>query len=57
MNSLLGPLIGELLDDCTHSFEVDPARLDPLEDVEANRRNLIALTQRVFGAIISSAEM
>ncbi|KAK7086666.1 Neurofibromin 1 [Halocaridina rubra] len=56
LHNLLEPLIRPLTDDCTHSYEVDPARLDPTEDVDANRRNLIALTQRVFGAIISSAE-
>ncbi|XP_066962551.1 neurofibromin isoform X3 [Macrobrachium rosenbergii] len=56
LHNLLEPLIRPLTDDCTHSYEVDPARLDPTEDVDANRRNLIALTQRVFGAIVSSSE-
>jgi hypothetical protein len=31
-------------------------RLDPSEDIEENRRNLIALTQKVFDAIVSSAD-
>jgi hypothetical protein len=30
--------------------------LDPSEDIEENRRNLIALTQKVFDAIVSSAD-
>jgi neurofibromin 1 len=30
--------------------------LDPNEDIEENRRNLIALTQTVFDAIISSSD-
>jgi hypothetical protein len=30
--------------------------LDPREDIEENRRNLIALTQKVFDAIVSSAD-
>jgi hypothetical protein len=30
--------------------------LDPNEDIEENRRNLIALTQKVFDAIVSSAD-
>jgi len=30
--------------------------LDPTEDIEENRRNLIALTQKVFSAIVSSAD-
>jgi hypothetical protein len=31
-------------------------RLDASEDIDENRRNLIALTQKVFDAIISSAD-
>jgi neurofibromin 1 len=30
--------------------------LDPSEDIEENRRNLVALTQKVFDAIVSSAD-
>ena len=30
--------------------------MDPTEDIEENRRNLIALTQKVFSAIVSSAD-
>ncbi|XP_037923398.1 neurofibromin isoform X2 [Hermetia illucens] len=56
LQNLLEPLIRPLLDDPTTSFEVDPARLEPNEDIERNRRNLIALTQKVFDAIISSAD-
>ncbi|XP_042235752.1 neurofibromin-like isoform X1 [Homarus americanus] len=56
LHNLLEPLIRPLMEDCAYSYEVDPARLDPTEDVEENRRNLIALTQRVFGAIICSSD-
>ncbi|XP_063853822.1 neurofibromin-like isoform X3 [Scylla paramamosain] len=56
LHNLLQPLIRPLVVDCPHCFEVDPARLDPSEDVEENRRNLIALTQRVFSAIVCSSE-
>ncbi|XP_063696354.1 neurofibromin isoform X2 [Culicoides brevitarsis] len=56
LQALLEPLIRPLLDDPTTSFEVDPARLEANEDIELNRRNLIALTQKVFDAIISSAD-
>ncbi|KAK7864725.1 hypothetical protein R5R35_013611 [Gryllus longicercus] len=56
LQSLLEPLIKPLLDETIMSFEVDPARLDTTEDIEENRRNLVALTQKVFDAIISSAE-
>ena len=38
------------------SFEVDPTRLEPGEDIEVNRRNLMTITQDVFDAIISSAD-
>uniref|UniRef100_A0A336KLD7 CSON013094 protein n=1 Tax=Culicoides sonorensis TaxID=179676 RepID=A0A336KLD7_CULSO len=56
LQALLEPLIRPLLDDPTTSFEVDPARLEANEDIELNRKNLIALTQKVFDAIISSAD-
>ncbi|XP_023313062.1 neurofibromin isoform X2 [Anoplophora glabripennis] len=56
LQTLLEPLIRPLLDDPCCSFEVDPARLEPNEDIEENRQNLIALTQKVFDAIVSSAD-
>ncbi|CAG2057365.1 unnamed protein product, partial [Timema podura] len=56
LQTLLEPLIRPLLEETNQSFEVDPARVDPSEDIEENRRNLIALTQKVFDAIVSSAD-
>ncbi|XP_043264316.1 neurofibromin isoform X1 [Colletes gigas] len=56
LQNLLEPLITPLLDDPTTSFEVDSARIDTNEDIEQNGRNLIALTQKVFDAIVSSAD-
>lgn len=56
LQSLLEPLITPLLIDPTTSFEVDSARIDAKEDIEHNGRNLIALTQKVFDAIVNSAE-
>ncbi|KAG5866704.1 hypothetical protein JTB14_013865 [Gonioctena quinquepunctata] len=56
LQTLLEPLIQPLLDDPSCSFEVDPARLELNEDIEENRQNLIALTQRVFDAIVNSAD-
>lgn len=56
LQTLLEPLIRPLLDDPNTSFEVDTARLEPHEDIEQNRKNLIALTEKVFDAIINSAE-
>lgn len=35
---------------------MDTARLEPQEDIEQNRGNLIALTQKVFDAIVNSSE-
>lgn len=56
LQNLLQPLIQLLLDEePLQSFEVDPARLDPSEDIEENRKNLMAFTQKVFDAIVSSA--
>ncbi|XP_017855685.1 PREDICTED: neurofibromin isoform X1 [Drosophila arizonae] len=57
LQMLLEPLIRPLLDDQEEiCFEVDPARLDPSEDIEEHRNNLIALTQKVFDAIINSSD-
>ncbi|XP_055375510.1 neurofibromin [Condylostylus longicornis] len=56
LQQLLEPLIRPLLDDTTTCFEVDPARLEPNDDIEQNRKNLIALTQRTFDAIVNSAD-
>ncbi|CAL4085022.1 unnamed protein product, partial [Meganyctiphanes norvegica] len=56
LHNLLEPLIRPLVEDGGLSYEVDPARLDPSEDVDENRKNLVSLTTRVFNAIISSAE-
>ncbi|XP_046596266.1 neurofibromin isoform X2 [Neodiprion lecontei] len=56
LQSLLEPLIKPLLEDPVTHFEVDSARIDINEDIEKNGRNLIALTQRVFDAIVSSAD-
>ncbi|XP_057670020.1 neurofibromin isoform X1 [Diorhabda carinulata] len=56
LQTLLEPFIAPLLDDPYCSFEVDPARLEPNEDIEENRQSLIALTQRVFNAIVNSID-
>uniref|UniRef100_A0A182J2N7 Ras-GAP domain-containing protein n=1 Tax=Anopheles atroparvus TaxID=41427 RepID=A0A182J2N7_ANOAO len=56
LQGLLEPLIRPLLAEPTSSFEVDPARIDSKEDIEVNRKNLIALTQKVFDAIVNSAD-
>ncbi|CAG4978463.1 unnamed protein product [Colias eurytheme] len=47
LQSLLEPIINTLLEQPELSFEVDPARLDPSEDIEVNRANLIELTKSV----------
>ncbi|XP_026322570.1 neurofibromin [Hyposmocoma kahamanoa] len=60
LQSLLEPLISALLDQAQEqpelSFEVDPARLDPNQDIEVNRSNLIDLTKEVFDRIVNSAD-
>ncbi|XP_035904252.1 neurofibromin isoform X5 [Anopheles stephensi] len=56
LQGLLEPLIRPLLEEPTSSFEVDPARIESSEDIENNRKNLIALTQKVFDAIVNSAD-
>lgn len=56
LHNLLEPLIKPLLTNPI-PYEVDPARLDDTENIEANRKNLIALTSKVFEAIVDSAEI
>ncbi|KAG7207079.1 hypothetical protein KM043_000959 [Ampulex compressa] len=56
LQGLLEPLIKPLLDEPTAGFEVDSARIDASEDIEQNGRHLVALTQKVFNAIVSSAD-
>lgn len=57
LKSLLEPLIKPLMESgATTSYEVDSARFDENDDVEANRTNLLCLTQKVFNVIVSSAE-
>ncbi|XP_013143458.1 PREDICTED: neurofibromin isoform X1 [Papilio polytes] len=60
LQSLLEPLISTLLDQADEqpelSFEVDTARLDPSQDIEVNRSNLIELTKEVFDRIVNSAD-
>lgn len=56
LKSLLEPLIKQLMDSpSATSYEVDSARFDENDEVETNRNNLLALTQKVFNAIVSSA--
>ena len=64
LQGLLEPLIQDLIDSAEATednsapvtFEVDPMRLSAGEDIEANRRNLMNITQNVFDAIMSSSD-
>ena len=56
LHNLLQPLLKPLLENPSMSFEVDPARLDAKDDINENRNNLVTLTERVFCAIVSSAD-
>ena len=59
LQGLLEPLIQDLIDNAdaeTSTFEVDPLRIDPKENIENNQQNLMDITQTVFDAIISSAD-
>lgn len=58
LKNLLEPLIRPLVMDTSNnaSYEVDSARIDEGEDINENRKNLLALTQKVFNAIISSTD-
>ncbi|XP_023326814.1 neurofibromin isoform X3 [Eurytemora carolleeae] len=57
LQGLLEPLIQEMIDNADGvSFEVDPARMEPFETLEDNQQNLAEITQKVFNAIVSSAD-
>lgn len=57
LQNLLEPMIKPLLyEPAAQCFEVDPSRIDREENLEINRHNLIALTQKVFDAILKSAD-
>lgn len=55
LRDLLNPLIEPLIDS-ELSFEVDESRLLPDEDIDLNRKNLLDITERVFDAIMATAE-
>ncbi|XP_064619782.1 neurofibromin-like isoform X5 [Lineus longissimus] len=55
LKDLLTPLIMEMFE-TNLSYEVDAARIEDGETVEENRKNLMDLTQRVFDAIVASAD-
>ncbi|KAK7488237.1 hypothetical protein BaRGS_00020544 [Batillaria attramentaria] len=55
---LLSPLIQEMFQlekESQVSYEIDPTRLEPGENLEDNKRNLLEMTQKVFTAIVESA--
>lgn len=52
---LLRPLIIPMLDKQVN-YEVDPSRLINKDELETNRTTLLAFTERVFNAIINSAD-
>ncbi|XP_012162697.1 neurofibromin isoform X2 [Ceratitis capitata] len=56
LQNLLEPLIQPLLDDPSTSYEVDPARLEPGEDLERNKENLMSLTKVFFESILNSVD-
>ncbi|KAK0135823.1 Neurofibromin [Merluccius polli] len=56
LQKLLEPLLKGVITTPEHiSFEVDPTRLDPGENLEDNQRNLLQITERFFQAIIGSS--
>ena len=57
LQGLLEPLIQDMIDNADGvSYEVDPARMETGEVLEDNQQNLAQITQRVFNAIVSSAD-
>ncbi|XP_031626332.1 neurofibromin isoform X2 [Contarinia nasturtii] len=56
LQDLLKPLIEPLLQLKNIDYEVDPSRLCNKDDLEKNRKSLIALTEKTFDAIVNSAD-
>ena len=53
------PLLMNLfaMENIQKSYEIDPTRIEPTEDVEENRKNLRQLTQLVLNAIINTTNL
>ncbi|XP_067682311.1 neurofibromin-like isoform X6 [Haliotis asinina] len=58
LRELLQPLIMDmfLMDRDNCSYEIDPARLEPGENIDENKKNLLDMTLKVFSAIVGSAQ-
>lgn len=56
IQDLLTPLLKPLITTNDTPYEVDPSRLTPKDDLEENRKNLLALTEKVFDAIVNSSD-
>ncbi|RUS73016.1 hypothetical protein EGW08_019222, partial [Elysia chlorotica] len=59
LRELLNPLLLSMFEversDRPISYEVDPARLEPGENIDENKQNLLNITSTVFNAIVGSA--
>ncbi|XP_053279341.1 neurofibromin isoform X6 [Pleuronectes platessa] len=56
LQKLLEPLLRGVITTPDHIiFEVDPTRLEQVENLEENQRNLLQITERFFQAIIGSS--
>lgn len=56
LKSLLEPLILPLTEDDSASYEIDPNRVPEGDVLDENRKNLLALTKKVYDTIIGSTD-
>lgn len=56
LRSLLEPLIRDAMSNDAIRYEVDPARIEPGDDIEENGRNLLQFTKTVLDSVVGSIE-
>uniref|UniRef100_A0A915KNP1 Neurofibromin n=1 Tax=Romanomermis culicivorax TaxID=13658 RepID=A0A915KNP1_ROMCU len=56
LNNLLRAFIAEMVENSDRCYEVDPTRLDPLENLNDNVQNVLIIVRNVFEAIVSSSD-
>lgn len=52
----MDPLVQRLIDDPEKTYEIDPSRIEPGENISTNLNDLIDLTQYVFDSILNSGD-
>lgn len=56
LQRILTPLLNDLVHKSSHSFEIDPSRLNGPRELEANTNNLVQLANHVLAALLRNAD-